>query len=72
MKDAIEKGLYFLIIIYIIFMLIIVVTGLIVVVSELNRDKKEYKLMIYKTQPISICDSCEFSISDYDKINDNM
>ena len=65
MKEAFEKGLYFLIIIYIIFMLIIVIIGL-------NRDKKEYKLIIYKTQPIVICDSCEFSINDYEKINDNM
>ena len=65
MKVVFEKGLYFLIVIYVIFMLIVVIVGL-------NRDKKEYKLMIYKTQPISICDSCEFSINDYDKINDNM
>ena len=65
MKEAFEKGLYLLIIIYIIFMLMLIIVGL-------NRDKKECKLMIYKTQPISICDSCEFSISDYQKINDNM
>ena len=65
MKVVFEKGLYFLIVLYVIFMLIVVIVGL-------NRDKKEYKLMIYKTQPISICDSCEFSISDYQKINDNM
>ena len=65
MKEAFEKGLYLLIIIYIIFMLMLIIVGL-------NRDKKEYKLVIYKTQPISICDSCEFSISDYDKINDNL
>ena len=45
---------------------------LIIVIIGLNRDKKEYKLIIYKTQPITICDSCEFSISDYQKINDNM
>ena len=65
MKDAIEKGLYFLIILHIIFMLILIIVGL-------NRDKKECKLIIYKTQPITLCDSCEFSINDYDKINDNM
>ena len=65
MKVVFEKGLYFLIVLYVIFMLIVVIVGL-------NRDKKEYKLIIYKTQPISICDSCEFSISDYQKINDNM
>ena len=65
MKVVFEKGLYFLIVIYVIFMLIVVIVGL-------NRDKKECKLIIYKTQPIVICDSCEFSINDYDKINDNM
>ena len=65
MKVVFEKGLYFLIVLYVIFMLIVVIVGL-------NRDKKEYKLIIYKTQPISICDSCEFSINDYQKINDNM
>ena len=65
MKVVFEKGLYFLIVLYVIFMLIVVIVGL-------NRDKKEYKLVIYKTQPISICDSCEFSINDYQKINDNM
>ena len=65
MKVVFEKGLYFLIVLYVIFMLIVVIVGL-------NRDKKEYKLVIYKTQPITICDSCEFSINDYGKINDNM
>ena len=66
MKVAIEKGLYFLLFLYLLFMIILIIVGL------TNKNYKEIKLVIRNKSNLELCDSCQYSINDYAKINDNM
>ena len=66
MKEMLEKTLYFILFLYLLFMIILIIVGL------TKKDYKEIKLVIRNKSNVELCDSCQYSINDYAKINDNL